>query len=240
MTKILKVVLCLVTISLFTIPSLALGHDVTIRTDHESRDFVHPGWRYKTGFQMRKIDSRQISKARMVVTSFSSRYDERLLRKSLASVNIVKDFRIGKSIYSGTYWKNKIILKVPRAHSIYYLERVLHHEYSSILLRKYPLSRSDKRLWSRNSARYGGRKLRDYYLRNGKGSRTERKSLLRQGFLTPYSATTFENDFNILAEYIFMKPERFKYLARIYPRIRVKRAIAIKYYCKLGAKIKCN
>ncbi len=219
---------------------LAVALTVTIRTDHLNDDFVSPYWRARSGFKIAKVDKRVLPKARRVVNAFSSRYKNKLLRETLKSVNIVGIFRIGKMNYSGSYRRNTIVLKVPMRHSDFYLERVLHHEYSSILLNKYSMPWKDKLKWKQSSDVYGGKKLRNYYLRNSQGARSEHKSLLRKGFLTPYSATTFENDFNILAEYLFMKPRHFKYLAKKYPKIRIKRDIAIRYYCKLKVRISCN
>ena len=218
---------------------LAVVSTLMIRTDYQSRSFVNPNWRSVSGFKIKKINNSELPKVKRVVKTFSSKYKASLIKNTLNTINIVGYFKVGRSNYGGSYWRDSIILKSsgPR-HSPYYLERILHHEYSSILINRYPLHTKDQVIW--NFGGYGGKKLRDYYLRNGVDSKTERKSLLRKGFLTPYSSTSFENDFNIFAEYIFLKPSWLKHLASKYPKIRIKRAIAIKYYCNIGAKIKCN
>ena len=55
-------------------------------------------------------------------------------------------------------------------------------------------------------------------------------------FLSKYSKTNIENDFNIYAEFVFAEPEKLRELAATYPIIAKKLSLFITAYTQFSAK----
>lgn len=51
-----------------------------------------------------------------------------------------------------------------------------------------------------------------------------------QGFLSNYSLSNLENDFNVFAEVALTEPGRLKELSAEYPRIRQKTTMLMEFY----------
>ena len=70
-----------------------------------------------------------------------------------------------------------------------------------------------------------------------RGCRNTNSSLFNKGFLSQYSRTSYENDFNMYAEFLFINREYLQSLSRKYPLINLKYQAVKKFYADLGVVI---
>jgi len=205
---------------------LYIKHKIIVRTDIDTNDFSTKYW--NSAYRVERVKKNQFPKVCFAVESFYKKYPI-LIDKNLVSINVVNDIRYRERItMSGTYKNGVIYLKSQHSgHTAEYLEKILHHEFSSIMTKTYPFPWGIE--WVGASAK---RYNFDYtVLEVGRyDARDERHELLRDGFVNVYAARDFENDFNMCAEYLWTMPKRFKELGRKYPRIETKRRLIKKYY----------
>lgn len=113
------------------------------------------------------------------------------------------------------------------------IRSTIHHEISSILLRKY-------RFDMIGFMAYNGFKIEywhdeDYLLHNPPPSYYASSALLAEGLLTHYAQTSPENDYNGYVEVVFAYPEIMsKYCSR-YDRINLKYEFIKKFYLSISA-----
>ena len=113
------------------------------------------------------------------------------------------------------------------------MERVLHAELSSVLLRSNPhlLSRAQ---WSRvNPPRFRYGASGSSALRRGKGGVTPRPSYMNRGFLYQYAQSSFENDFNSIASYLFLDGGPLWAYTQRWKKIGYKARLAVRFYAGL-------
>ncbi len=116
------------------------------------------------------------------------------------------------------------------------MERVIHAELSSVFLRSSPhlLSRVH---WSRvnpTQFRYGS--SGSSALRRGRGGVTPRPSYMKHGFLYQYAQSSFENDFNSIASYLFLDGAPLWTYADRWHKIGYKAKLAVRFYAGLNAQ----
>jgi len=207
-------------------------HRTIVRSDARAPTFATKVW--SSAYVIEPIGRRRVPGACIAIRHFRDKYPS-LVDQDLVSVNLVGELSYERRYFmSGTYTNGVIFLKAQHSgHTPRYLERVLHHEFSSILMSYHGFpSRS---AWERASAKPYGH---DYsMLERGRsyGARAERIALLRDGFIVAYATTDFENDVNSCAEYLWTMPKRFANLGRKYPKIGTKRRLMITWYDKLKA-----
>ncbi len=135
----------------------------------------------------------------------------------------------------GTCGPAWIILVANRLHGdggIYETARLgVHHEFSSLVWAVHPELPGT---WSRLLPA-GWTPARD----NAEALAAADSGLaaLADGFLSPYGATTAENDFNVYAEMIFTSPGRVRDWARAYPVVARKAALLTSAYKRLDGRM---
>ena len=170
------------------------------------------------------------------LATFLKKYPKRLIRKTLKNIYFCRGLSFyGIKRFAGAYYGNKIWGEQrKRGSSREFYEKMLHHEYSSVLLKKHKYKFPKKR-WLRisGSGYYGG----DFTCPLG-GAWHHTRAMRQDGFLYCYSKTNFENDFNVLAEsYLHTGGERMMQGAtRNYPNLRAKLEIIKDYYRWLFAR----
>jgi len=135
------------------------------------------------------------------IQKFINSYKKSTIENFLKQIRVCHVINLdGMTWVGGTYdIKRRIIyLRAPKHHKHEYL---LHHEFSSIILKS--SKNSSKRLkiikkfWNINDGPYTG---------VGRVNKTnwlnEIISYQRRGFIVPYAQTNFENDFNMTAAYL--------------------------------------
>ncbi|MBQ0732007.1 MAG: hypothetical protein KBT75_15005, partial [Oleispira antarctica] len=113
------------------------------------------------------------------------------------------------------------------------IHSTIHHEISSILLRKYRFDMIGFMAYNGFEIEYWNDE--DYLLENPPPSYYASDALLTEGLLTHYAQTSPENDYNGYVEVAFAYPEIMsKYCSR-YDRIKLKYEFIKKFYLKISA-----
>ena len=171
--------------------------------------------------------------AKAKIHDFTEKYKAATIKNNLKQIRFCgKLLLYGGNWAAGTYDLKKKIIYV-KAKWLYQQEYVLHHEFSSILLKSAPARQRIKLLvgFKRNSiGKY--RYFRDE--QNYKKWMTRSLRFLKKGYIVPYAQTCFENDFNMMAAYhktSFLQEEMME--SKAYPKIYNKYKIIERFYKKL-------
>ena len=169
---------------------------------------------------------REIDKFLSRTLTFLKKYPKRLVRKTLKDIYFCRELSFyNNRRFAGSYGRNKIWLE--SGLSTY--EWTLHHEYSSILLRKYDYKFPKERWLRNNGYSYHGPDFAELNM----GPWQYTKHMRKNGFFLAYNTTNFENDFNVIVAYLMTSPRKRQKLfsaALTYPRIYAKLKIVKSYY----------
>ena len=163
-------------------------------------------------------------RARSKVNVFLKSYKKTTIENNLSQIRLCGKLTLwGQSWAAGTYDLEKKIIYV-LADDNSQQEYILHHEFSSILLKKSSFEQYIKNKFIKYSKkRYG---------HTGKAKWMEEQvKYLKPGFIVPYAKTCFENDFNMIAAY-HKTPYLKKRMSGLlkHPLIYKKHNIVKKFY----------
>jgi hypothetical protein len=113
------------------------------------------------------------------------------------------------------------------------IRSTIHHEISSILLRKYRFDMIGFMAYNGFEIEYWNDE--DYLLANPPPSYYASDALLTEGLLTHYAQTSPENDYNGYVEVAFSYPEIMSRFCSSYERIKLKYEFIKKFYLKISA-----
>ncbi|MBX3096826.1 MAG: hypothetical protein KF812_08190 [Fimbriimonadaceae bacterium] len=163
---------------------------------------------------------------RDAASSALKRYGDHFL---LPDIALVSSFSLGGKAYGGTYDGNTVFIACDGADDRF-VRRAVHHEYSSILLKKYGSNFYKSRWIAANPSEflYGSGGFRAL---ESQGVQTEiNSSSAAQGFVSEYSKASLEEDFNLVAENLFEGGREFWRIVDQSPKLAVKVQIAVAFY----------
>ncbi len=112
------------------------------------------------------------------------------------------------------------------------IRSTVHHEISSILLRKYRFDMIGFMAYNGFEIEYWNDEY--YFLNNPPPSYYASDALLTEGLLTHYAQTSPENDYNGYVEVAFAYPEIMSRFCSSYERIKLKYEFIKKFYLKIS------
>ena len=125
-----------------------------------------------------------------------------------------------------------LVFDMPNFEDATTIRSTIHHEISSILLRKYRFDMIGFMAYNGFEIEYWNDE--DYLLNNPPPSYYASDALLTEGLLTHYAQTSPENDYNGYVEVAFAYPEIMsKYCSR-YDRIKLKYEFIKKFYLNIS------
>lgn len=154
-----------------------------------------------------------------------SKIPESILEKELDHVYLLGSLRFSGQLFTGTNSLRDIYIV---GGDMEQTERTFHHEFSSILLRNYGNSTLEFAWKKLSPASLGVSSARA--VSKGLYSVELDESLMQKGYLSDYSLSNWENDFNLYAEYLFSGGARFWQLADRFPLVKQKLALIIGFY----------
>ena len=161
------------------------------------------------------------------VDIFLKAYRASTIKKNLKQIRLCGSLTLwGQKWAAGTYDLEKKIIYV-LADENPEQEYVLHHEFSSILLKRSSRWCSIEKQFKENSKDHYGNVITTDWME-------ESARHFRKGFIVPYAQTCFENDFNMIASYYktsFLKKRMGRMLK--YPLISKKYNIIKRFYKNL-------
>lgn len=164
-------------------------------------------------------------------------YPEALLRDAAPEVYIVGELRLGGYRVGGAALPGLVFLAsdyLLRDAGMGYLRRAFHHEFSSVLIAKYPFP---KTAWRAQLPSDFAFPISEESQLEATARRADAEDMNRYreaGFVSDYGASSLENDINTYAELLFEAPGELANLARSFPRIAAKAALIQDYYIGLN------
>jgi len=154
-----------------------------------------------------------------------SKYPENLIQKEIHHIYLVGNLRFSGVYFTGTISGNVLYIASKANQDI---QKTFHHEFSSILLRNHaPFSfETEWKLLSPDLLNCSSTAA----IKDGYFCLDQNLYLLNKGYLSAYSLSNWENDFNMYAENIFSGDPRFWILVDNYPVIKEKAKLVIDFY----------
>lgn len=213
------------------------GVAVVLQLDAD-RDFSAP-WRAMSGGRSTQIALEEALRYLPIIETFLNAYPRTLVRYNLKRIVLAKNLEFEGKGYGGTYSESTIFV-TSKGESLGYddafLLDLLHAEFSSILLTYYPDLFARKRWLKANEAswNYEGSGVE---MLGTTGLFRQTRSLLKRGFLTPYSTSSLENDFNTVTKWLLTRPAALAKLCAKHPRLAKKSRVVRDFYRALGLDV---
>ena len=164
------------------------------------------------------------------------KYPARVLQQNLQTIYVVSELHYRGIGASGTNCERDLYIANGGSELGYddaCLEGTFHHEFSSVLLWYYP-EYLNKTAWNAvnpRGFRYGEDGVAAV---KAKHDSTEADpALCAKGFLCEYSQASLEDDFNMLAEYLFTGNPTLPRLVAQYPKLKHKQDLVLAFYQKV-------
>lgn len=211
----------------------AILEGIDILFDKEPRMFP-AGWYCKRiRAEAVSLPKENRTEAMNILNHAIAKYPEDVLFVNLRRVYVMKSLAFFGVPYGGTNTKDVIYLTYDNSspeRTAEFVEGVFHHEFSSVLLRKFSKF-LDKKAWgSLNPPAFFYGKGGVEAIKRGEASLDFDYSLLETGFLNKYSQSDFEEDVNVFAQNLFCGGEQFWFIVDTFGKIREKATLTISFY----------
>jgi hypothetical protein len=152
------------------------------------------------------------------------------IKRNLKSIYLLNDMTLYGKPYGKTNARAAIYIESKGIEAGYtddFLLKGLYHEFSSIIMRNYRFPLHE---WEENNIPGFSYSGTGREILNEEDLNLPSEELLKQGFLTKYSTSSLENDFNVFSEWLFTNIDELEEYSKKYPRIARKLAIAKQFY----------
>ncbi len=191
-------------------------------------------WRTsKIDAQAKPLAKEEIARSLAVVKKALAKYPKSILYRNLYEVYIVSELTYYGISAGGTNSRDKVYIVNAgknQGYSDEQIEKLFHAEFSSILMRNYH-RRFPYRSWKENNPPtflYGGSGVEA--IREKKSSQVQEELYLSKGFLSEYATSTLENDFNAIAQHLFMGEKKFWNHVEKHPKLLSKIKLGVSFY----------
>lgn len=218
-----------------------LEERVFFKGDSEENHIFPDSW-YKDEINPKgeSLKPEEIERSMEIVIRALKKYPEVILENNLKKIYVLNYLEFYGVPYGGT---NKaglgVVYMINRGvennYSDFSIEKRFHSEFSSILLMRYPEKINHSKFREYNPADFEYAYEGDQYkaIKEGKASKIFNPNLHEIGFLHTFAQSAFENDFNSIAEYLFMSDKTFWEIYEEYPLIKAKTDLVIEFYNSL-------
>jgi len=216
-------------------PSILEGIDILFET--EPRMFPASWYCKRIGAEAVSLPKEYRAEAMDIVNHAIAKYPEDVLFVYLRKVYVMKSLFFFGVPYGGTNTKDVIYLTYDNSNperTADFMEGIFHHEFSSVLLRKFTKN-LDKKAWETINPpdfTYGEGGVEA--IKHGEASLDFDYSLLEIGFLNKYSQSALEEDINVFAQNLFNGGEQFWFIVDTFPKIREKATLTINFYHQIN------
>lgn len=185
-------------------------------------------------------DARYLNTLQVIYSSMGL-YPEGILQSDLDAVNVGGQIQTEREQFTSGFFQpnSQDIYLFPLVADALNIDRdsdvrhTFHHEFSSILMRKYQFDMIGFMAHNGTDFEYWFDQAKILYSsHDGYYADSE---LLKQGLLTYYSQTSPENDFNTYAEIVFSEPKMMSSFCSAYKRIEHKYEHVKAFYLKVSA-----
>ncbi len=176
---------------------------------------------------------------KQAVVDAISRYPAGFVQANLGEVILVKRIWIQCVPAAGTYHTDRVFLateSATRAFDPQYVQRVFHHEFSSVLLARHPAG-IDSAGWRRLTDNGYHRHVPGWSRAYGLMSNEPSAFWASRGFLHEYASFSFEEDFNSIAEVIWCGDGDAWSLIETSDVLSEKARLTVRFYASLDERI---
>ncbi len=187
-----------------------------------------------------KIAPRELSRSIDAVGRAVAKYPPRLLTANLKGIYVCRQLSFFGLPYGGTNSDSGIYLAndgVENGFTDAYLEAAFHHELSSILLRNNPKLFPTEQWMACLPLQFEYRGDGASSVRDGTAGTIYDPKLNSRGFLTEYSTSSMEEDFNMIAEAVMMRNPEFWAACEKYPALGRKADLVLEFYNRLDSSL---
>ncbi len=197
-------------------------------------DAFPPAWsRPDVNAQAEPLDGAEVVRSRVLVQRAMAAYPGPVIAENLRRVFVFRTLTFYGLAYGGTNSNDTVYLTnqgPERGYTERYIIGSFHHEFSSILFRNYA-RHLDRRAWkaaNRPGFAYGDGGAAA--LKAGRASTAYEPRFMADGFMCEYATASLEEDFNTLAEAVFMSGPELRARLDDYPRLRRKAILLGRFY----------
>jgi hypothetical protein len=187
--------------------------------------------------KVRRLSSNEVERTKRIISNAFSKYPNAVLSENLERVCVFGKMEFYGLGYGGTYYKNTVYL-VNKGDEMGYddewIEQSFHHEFSSVLLKKYDRYFNEEAWRNCNSADFNYGNGGVDALASGNCDTDFSEHYNRMGLLNQYGSSDIEEDVNEFAENLFLPHDGFAEVLQQYPSIRKKRALLIDFYHRIN------
>lgn len=217
---------------------VTLGPAATEAGFYADKNIFPCRWRTKKrNIRITAIKDAEVERTTRALSRALDKYPAELLEKNLKKVYALATMSFYGLEYGGTYHKGKVYITnngVENGYTDTFIEGTFHHEFSSILLKRYKRF-FDKKAWIASNPddfEYGDGGLAALHTSNT--SLQLDSALCNAGFLNQYSMASVEEDFNCFAESLFVSDEGFWDAWKANEAVKKKTDIIIRFYQHLS------
>ena len=235
----------IIVLALMLVPSLAYSYECSEEIDNLSKEYDIPIHCRLSSFEFMSKNVKGDEGTRQMIddfypslNKFFSTYGKRFIKSSLDEIVILKNLKYYNNSVGGLSDGDKIYICLDDysefggfRDNVYF--KNLNHEFSSNVLRKAKYSK--RIMWKYIAYVYDfSREFLIKCLNNPDFSKRVDDNLLNNGFLSNYSLTNEENDFNVYAEKLFAGDSLLLRAKNTYPKVREKLKLLKEIYRDLG------
>jgi hypothetical protein len=184
-----------------------------------------------------QISDEEAKRLLPIINRFLSVYPKHVLNKNLHSIYLAENLEFYGKSFAGSNNKKSIYIKswgFQKGFTDDFLLGLMYSEFSSILIRNYNFPHE---IWGQQNPAYFEYSGSGVAVLHKHELYAQTEDLLHKGFLTRYSQSSWENDFNQFAAWLFIRPHQLEKLGRSYPRIAKKSQLAMSYYKTIDPQI---
>lgn len=182
------------------------------------------------------IDEGEIPRTLTIISRALRKYPTAVLRRNLRKIVVVKHLYFYGVPYGGSYSLDTVYIVndgEKKGYDAFYLEQLIHHEFSSILFHNYR-SYFDEEMWALANPK-GFHYLGDGVeaIRKGCDGTDFGEHFFHEGFLYEYGKASLEEDVNTFAENMFKSKEGFWDAVMTHKRLRRKFGVIMRFYYRI-------
>ncbi|MFC2102740.1 hypothetical protein ACFLS7_07070 [Bacteroidota bacterium] len=210
---------------------------IDILFDTEPKMFPAGWYCSRIGAQAISLPKEYRTEAMDILNRAIAKYPEDVLFVYLRKVYVLKSLGFYGVPYGGTNTREVIYLTYDNSNpekTAHDFEGVFHHEFSSVLMRKFSKHISKKEWESKNPIGFSYGKGGVEAIKKGEASMDYDYDLLELGFLNKYSQSAFEEDINVFSQNLFSGGEQFWFIVDTFIKIREKARLTIDFYHRIN------
>jgi len=202
---------------------------------------IFPGSWYEPDINARaeSLAEEDIERSKKIAIYALDKYPAKVLKENLGKLYILKSMNFYGVDYGGTNdGEGRVYMTsngIDIGYTALFIEKVFHHEFSSILFTKFEESEwrqinpADFVYFDEQTGGSGA-------IREGRASQEFDSKMHEAGFLYEYAQSTLENDFNSFAENIFVNDGNFFKLVEEYEKLSLKLDLIVDFYSSIDPR----